>query len=201
MELLIARHGQSVADIEHRYEGRADYPLTDLGREQAGKLASWFIQNLTPEIIISSPLKRASETAELIGNAIGIKVQYNDALMEMDSGLLGGMLRTEADIKYPMRPRMPHEQVLGGESQLDFRFRAEKFWSEFVAEYAMDENSPRVLLVSHGGMINMLFGCMLRLPISGDRSFRTNDTGLHFCKIDKSKVFIHFINRIDHLLT
>ncbi len=76
LELIIVRHGQSVADIERRYEGRADFPLTDLGREQATKLASWLNQKYPPNFILSSPLKRTSETAEIISSEVNIEVKY-----------------------------------------------------------------------------------------------------------------------------
>lgn len=63
MELLIIRHGQSQADLEDRHEGRADFPLTQLGVKQAQLLAEWVQERFPPELILSSPLQRASRTA------------------------------------------------------------------------------------------------------------------------------------------
>lgn len=102
MEILLVRHGQSVADIEKRHEGRADYELTDLGVRQANALAAWISENYSIDQIISSPLKRAAKTAMLIGKAIGNEPVYEQQLMEWDNGLLAGLLREEATQRYPM---------------------------------------------------------------------------------------------------
>lgn len=94
IELLIMRHGQSVADIEDRHEGRADFPLTELGRAQASLASAWIAANYPPARIIASPLRRAAETAEIVAAACGgVVVQYEPDLMEMDNGVLAGLLR------------------------------------------------------------------------------------------------------------
>ena len=113
LELMIVRHGQSVADIENRYEGRADFPLTSLGYEQAVKLALWIKDKYPPDFIVSSPLKRTSETAEIISKEVNIEVKYDNDLMELDSGLLAGLLKSEADIKFPIPEggRKAHEAI------------------------------------------------------------------------------------------
>lgn len=66
MEILLIRHGQSLADLEDRYEGRADFPLTELGHSQAEKLSTWLAKQYDIELVISSPLIRARRTAEYI---------------------------------------------------------------------------------------------------------------------------------------
>lgn len=202
LELLIARHGQSLADVENRYEGRADFPLTDLGREQAARLASWIRQNYPPDVIVSSPLKRASETAQAIAKETRVDIAYDNDLMELDSGLLAGLLRSEADVKYP-RPeggRKAHEAILGGESLIDFRARAERFWSRLISTHdGEDTVSKRILIVSHGGMISMLFRCFLCLPMNDAYALHTGDTCVHLWRIAKGTRSIEFANCKEHL--
>ncbi len=203
IEMLIARHGQSVGDIERRYEGRADLPLTDLGREQARKLAAWLAAYHTPDCILASSLKRAAETARIVGDRIGLQVRHCDALMELDSGLIAGMKYEEADAKYPKPkvPLMPHEPIcVTGESQLEFRFRAEKFLSGFFLEYDGEYAHRRIMLVSHGAMIDMMLRCLLKLSIAQDISFQSYDTGLHLLKADRSRASVQFLNSTAHLL-
>ncbi len=66
-DIIFLRHGESVGNAESRWQGQADYPLTDKGRQQAQALAErWLTEKRAFDYIISSPLSRASETAEII---------------------------------------------------------------------------------------------------------------------------------------
>ncbi len=97
-ELLIVRHGQLVADIEHRREGRADFALTDLGRRQAKEAALRITSHYPPGTILSSPLRRA---AEIIAAELALPVTFDDALMEMNNGVYAGLTFEEAKVRYP----------------------------------------------------------------------------------------------------
>lgn len=198
LEILVLRHGQSVADIEKRHEGRADFPLTELGREQARLAASWIANNCPPTAIVSSPLKRASETARIVGAACGLIVEFDESLMEFNNGALAGLSFEEADRLYPLPDggRPPHERVPGGESLLEFRFRAEEVWSRLVAQHA---ESERLLIVAHGGIISMLFRSFARLPVGIDVWLHTGDTGMHLWRLDGTVRSILFANRLGHL--
>lgn len=101
IELLIVRHGQSLADIEHGHEGRADFVLTDLGRRQAKEAALWITTHYPPGTILSSPVLRAAETAEIIATELGLPVTFDDALMEMNNGMNAGLTFEEAKVRYP----------------------------------------------------------------------------------------------------
>ncbi|HHW57308.1 MAG TPA: histidine phosphatase family protein [Clostridia bacterium] len=202
MEILIVRHGQSQADLEDRYEGRADFSLTELGCEQAQKLAKWVLENYRPDIILSSPLKRAAQTAEYIGKETNVKIIFDDELMEWDNGLLAGLLRSEAAEKYPLpkEGRKPYSEFAGTESYINFRARAETFWAKFLDTYGTDENIRRACIVSHGKMINMLFRAFMKLPIDTDITLKTGDTGVHLWVVDGNKREIVFSNSQAHLL-
>src|SRR5690554_6572488 len=104
MELLIIRHGQSQADLEDRHEGRADFALTQLGVKQAQLLAEWVQERFPPKLILSSPLQRASRTAEILRGATGAPLQLEPALMEWNNGLLAGLARQEAAERFPLPP-------------------------------------------------------------------------------------------------
>ena len=88
MELLIIRHCQSQADLEDRHEGRADFPLTQLGVKQAQLLSEWVQERFPPELILSSPLQRANRTAEILHGATGAPLQLEPAQMHGNNGLL-----------------------------------------------------------------------------------------------------------------
>jgi 2,3-bisphosphoglycerate-dependent phosphoglycerate mutase len=197
MELLIIRHGQSQADLEDRHEGRADFSLTELGKHQASQTARFLYQKYPLEYIISSSLKRAKETAEIIAQPLQLPVHIDERLMERDNGKLAGMLRSEAFEKYPYPPegRRPHEKFHGGESDIAFRARIEDFFSEFCKR----RPAHRVGIVAHGGTINMLFRTFLNLPMDVNIYLATGDTGIHFWHISDKYRQILFSNHLAHL--
>lgn len=201
MEILVIRHGQSQADLENRHEGRADFPLTELGHRQARVAADWVKQHYPPELIITSSLRRAHKTAEIIGETTGAPVHLEPALMEWNNGLLAGLSRSEAAVRfpYPEGGRRPHDTFAETESMIEFRARAEMFWSQFTHEFVQPKRHQRVALVSHGGMINMLFQCFLGLPVISDVLFSTGDTGIHLWTITPKGRRVIFTNRLEHL--
>src|SRR5438105_4009405 len=120
IDLFVMRHGQSVGDIENRFEGRADFPLTDLGRKQARLAATWFSTRYTVDRLLASPLKRAAETASIMSQALGVPVEFHDELMEANTGELGGMLRSEGAKRFAhlfaTRAELaPYQSFPGGE--------------------------------------------------------------------------------------
>lgn len=94
-KIFIVRHGQDANNANHILGGRDDQSLTDLGREQA-KAAAQKLKNKQIDIIYSSPLKRAYETAQIIAKILGIeKIEISDDLMEREMGALTGKPLTE----------------------------------------------------------------------------------------------------------
>lgn len=202
MEILVVRHGQSIADLEDRHEGRADFELTELGCRQARCVANWIKDNYEIDIILSSPLKRAARTAEFISEETGIDIIFDDELMEWNNGLLAGLLRSEAKVRFPLPEggRNPHDEFAESESFINFRARAEMFWSKFLHKYGREEKNTRICIVSHGGMINMLFRSFMMLPVNTDSYISTGDTGVHLWKVDGNERRIIFLNKQEHLL-
>jgi len=200
MEVLVIRHGQSQADLEDRHEGRADFPLTDLGHKQARLLAAWVKEHYPPELIFSSTLQRAEATARFISEATWAPLQLEPELMEWNNGLLAGLTRQEAEQRFPLPPggRRPHDTFAQTESYIEFRARAETFWSRFNHEYVLPGRFQRVALVSHG-MINQLFRCFLQLPVVCEVFLATGDTGVHLWRLEESRRAVIFSNRLDHL--
>ena len=75
-QVTLLRHGESVGNAESRWQGQADYPLTERGRSQAHALAQrWKRERMKFDYIISSPLSRARETAEIIASKLGYVVE------------------------------------------------------------------------------------------------------------------------------
>jgi len=201
IDLFIMRHGQSEADLLDRYEGRADFPLTDLGREQARLAGAWFAQRFTVDRLIGSTLKRAAETARIVAEALRVTVEYDDELMEMNNGELAGLPRTEgkkhfAHLFVGRSELALHQSFPGGETPAQFRARAEMVLSRLVDE---TPDGGRVLLVTHGGMTNALFRSFLRLPVDTRFALTTGDTGIHHLQLNGDNRRIRFANSLAHL--
>ncbi len=172
--------------------------MTTKGKEQAELLGDWIYKNERVDIILSSPLSRASSTAESIGERFGINVIYDDELMEWNNGLLAGLEKEEANRLYPipLGGKKPHHELAESESMIDFRARAEKFLSRLFEEYASVEN---VCFVTHGGMSNMLYRSLLGLPITSGHSISCGDTALNKYRITNSDCHIEYLNKSEHL--
>lgn len=198
MELLIIRHGQSEADILGVHEGRADFPLTELGKYQAEKMATYVCENYPPDIIISSPLKRAKSTALILKEKARCELHVELDLMEFNNGVLAGLSREEAAIMYPLpkNGRPAHIPIQDGESELEFRFRAERIFHKIVHDYQAHE---RVAIVSHGGLISNLLKAFHRIPVDQEMAFATGDTGIHLLDTREDVRIVKFLNKQEHL--
>ena len=89
MKLYISRHGQTPWNVEDLVCGRADVPLTEVGQQQARLLAESAVDKGI-DVILSSPLQRARQTAQAVSDAIGVPIQIDDRLIEFDFGTYDG---------------------------------------------------------------------------------------------------------------
>lgn len=87
--IVLARHGQTDVNRDGRLQGRSDAQLTALGRRQADRLAE-VLGRERPARVISSPLRRARETAGVIAAAAGVAVEIDERLLELDYGAWEG---------------------------------------------------------------------------------------------------------------
>lgn len=184
MRLLVIRHGESEADLLDVHEGRADFSLTERGRQQAEALAQYIARAYRDlSRIYCSTLTRARQTAQYVSDQISIPVEVDDMLMEFNNGLIAGLKRDVAAEKYPLIADLPvHASVYEQESKLAFRYRADVVLSKVMSENDAD---AVIALITHGGMINQLYHSFLRLPVDSDIIFRTGDTGIHEWHIDQ----------------
>ena len=198
MELLIIRHGQSEADLLGVHEGRADFALTKLGELQANNMAAYVAEHLPPDIILTSTLIRAKSTAEILQKFVGCNLLIEPELMEFNNGVLAGLSKEVARVKYPLPPagRPIHIPIEQGESELEFRFRAEKIFHRILLDY---KSYNRVAIVSHGGFISQFIKAFLKQPNSSEYGFATGDTGIHLLEIKENVRIIRFLNKLQHL--
>lgn len=95
MRLFLIRHGEAASNVERRFLGTSDEPLTERGRRQAESLGE-LLAATPPETLVSSPLRRAVETAEAIGRRIGLEVVLEERIAERSFGEWEGLTALEA---------------------------------------------------------------------------------------------------------
>ena len=164
MKLLIARHGETAWNAENRVCGRTDLPLTQHGLEQANLLAE-NAMGKGIEVILASPLLRARQTAQAVSDAIGVPVEIDGRLIELDFGSFEGAPRTDPGFQYT-RAQFP-TRYPGGESAFQLAHRVYSCLEDVKRGY----DGRTVLLVCHGGVCRMVRSYFMDL---------TNDEYSHY---------------------
>jgi glucosyl-3-phosphoglycerate phosphatase len=173
--LILLRHGQTDYNVDGRMQGHIDSCLTDAGHEQAAEAAP-ALASLAPDRLVSSDLRRAVDTAEVVGAACGLPVKFDPRLRETHLGLWQGHTVAEIERDYPGAIATwrsdPGWAPPEGESRIDVVARSRPVVDELDAEFAdSDGVSETVLLVAHGGLIAGLVTGLLELPPSAWPSF------------------------------
>jgi broad specificity phosphatase PhoE len=163
--LLIVRHAQSEHHVLGLTGGWTDTGLTDLGHEQARRLAARLAAELAgaPIRLYTSELRRAAETAGHIAAALGVEPVPDPRLREHNNGAAAGLTHAEAVARFPdsyarswdtdMRP------FPGAETWREFHARTSSFME------ALPVDGPMPLLVTHGGTLMNLIAWWLRLEV------------------------------------
>jgi len=97
---LLLRHGQTVLSVEKRFSGTGDQPLTEVGRGQAAAAATR-LATAGAKVVVTSPVRRARETAELVAAAAGLELVVEDDLRETDFGDWEGYTFGEVRARWP----------------------------------------------------------------------------------------------------
>jgi len=158
--LYFVRHGQSEANEQRLFQG-ADSPLSQLGREQATFVAHR-LKHVDIDVIISSPMPRALETAQEIHTATGIPLETHESLRELmpPSQFINTPHDTPEGIEYTME-RLAHSEdpdfTYGDEeSYNDLHVRVQGFLHELEAR---DETN--IVVVSHAGLLRVIMTTMM----------------------------------------
>jgi broad specificity phosphatase PhoE len=148
--ILMARHGETDWNRERRFQGHADPPLNEAGRQQARELAD-ALAGSGVTAVYSSPLARARQTAETVAEALELPLETHAALREVDVGSWEGLTRDEVEQRFPVGfQRWFVDFGHGwddGESYDDLGRRVLAGLLELAARHT----NERILVVSHGG--------------------------------------------------
>lgn len=200
MRLILIRHAQTEHNRDNRVQGRADHPLSALGRRQAAALG----ERLGTEPIVavySSPLIRALTTAEAVAAPHGLRAIAEPDLVEMHVGELEGVLISEMRERQPEFLKVwateqgPAVPMPGGESLEQVRDRAWAVVERLYAEHA----EATVALVAHNFVLGCLITRALNLPLSAFRRFRFGVAGATTLRFRGERIALVHFNETCHL--
>ncbi len=160
LELWLVRHGETVWNASGRVQGHADTPLSERGREQAGRLAAR-LKGMRFDGVFSSDLSRALETAHIVATTLEGKpeVRLDPRLREIHVGAVSGLTRREAIERGLWAHREFDEPHPEGESRADLAARVQAT----VLEFAQGQQG-RIIAFAHGGTVRAAIGVILGEP-------------------------------------
>jgi probable phosphoglycerate mutase len=169
--LCLIRHGETDWNIERRFQGHTDIPLNARGELQARQMAQALKDTaITFDVLYTSDLKRAADTAKAVVQLFSIEAQVDSALRERHFGALQGLLISEAPLIKPdiwqahIARNLVHE-LEGGESIQQFALRVQN-----VLNMIQERHSGKtILMVSHGGTLDMMYRIASNQALSTDR--------------------------------
>lgn len=153
--IYVIRHGLTELNKKKKVNGQIDEPLAPEGIKQAKEAISLIPESITH--IYTSPLKRARQTAEIINFKLNLPISAVDEFTEIHMGTLAGYSWEEMaggmDLKKKHRTIQFDYRAYGGESVTEVRERVTKFLKKVRQQHGYNE----VLIVTHGGIIRLLY--------------------------------------------
>ena len=156
MEIYIVRHGETIWNADKRLQGSCDIELNEYGRELAGETGR-NLEDVHFDMIYSSPLLRAYETANLIRGHRNIKIKMDERLRELNFGINEGedfskLLADESDpFHYFFKEPDKYVAPKDGETLEHICERAKDFMQNVIEPQA-DDNLSRIMIVGHGAL-------------------------------------------------
>lgn len=189
MKILITRYGQTDWNVLGKIQGQTDIELNDNGRQQA-KETGELIKNENIDIIITSPLKRAKETAKIINENFNVTIIEDNRLMERNFGKSEGLTKDDRRKLKEINPEVndvwnynKNIDFNGMETMQDFCNRIYKFLDEIINKYRY----KNILIVTHGGVSVPIKCYFMKYPLE-NLCDRDAVKGLKNCEITKFEI-------------
>ncbi|GAC1460616.1 MAG: alpha-ribazole phosphatase [Ktedonobacterales bacterium] len=199
MRLMLVRHGATVSNVEKRYTGQSDVPLSPLGLRQVEALAEALAAERF-DVILSSDLLRAQQTTAAIAQRNDAPVRLDPDLREIAMGVWEGHTHAEiASLHGEELARWQEHPDLyapsGGETILQLRDRAASALARSLAEYP----DGHVLWVTHGGLIGILLCHLLGIDLAHRWQFRRDNGAITALDVGADYAILMRMNDRCHL--
>jgi probable phosphoglycerate mutase len=183
-DLILIRHGETAWNRELRFQGHADVPLNDIGHEQARRLGLRLAGETAVQHIISSDLMRAQQTAAPAASQLSLPVVTSAGLREQFFGVVEGMRSDEIQSLHPraweewLEFREDHAMP-EGETAREFHTRIIAALGSIAAAH----KGQHLIVVTHGGVLDMVWRTARGLSLSGPRQSDIPNAGFNRIRI------------------
>jgi broad specificity phosphatase PhoE len=197
--MILVRHGQSTWNREHRIQGQLDPPLSDEGRHQV-ELLGRRLAGRHLAGFYASDLKRAFETAEAIGAFVDLIPEPTPGLREIYLGDWEGLRTDEIAERFPdawarWRQEPDWDLVPGGEGAARFEARVIATLDEILDRHSHGD----VLVVTHGGVIQVALHRVIGRPSRGLFPFKIQNASISLIEVRQGRMVIGGSNDVGHL--
>ncbi|MEV4108090.1 histidine phosphatase family protein [Nonomuraea sp. NPDC049695] len=158
--IVCLRHGQTLWNVEQRFQGHSDIPLDETGVAQAARAAS-LLASLRPTLIVSSDLQRANDTALALARVVGLDVAVDKDLRERGGGQWEGLTRDEIAARWP--EEYAAWEAPDGEPVTDVATRVAGAMRRWAAKL---DDDGLLVVASHGAALRLGICELLGLPDS-----------------------------------
>ena len=177
--IMAIRHGETAWNVDTRIQGQLDIPLSANGRWQAERLAG-AVRGESVQAIYASDLARAWETAQYLAQATGVGLTQEVGLRERGFGNFEGKTFAEIAELLPeqsmrWRKREPEFAPFGGESLAALTHRV----LTCVNRVALTHPGEQIVLVAHGGVMDVLYRAATRLGIQAPRTWALGNAAIN----------------------
>ena len=174
-DILLIRHGETAWNRMRRMQGHIDIGLNDEGQRQARSLAR-ALQSERPAAIYASDLQRARNTAQAVADIHQLPVHIDIALRERRYGAFEGLMYDEISLQHPeafalWQSRDPKARFPAGEREAETLEEFHQRSVDVITRIAQQHPDQRIVIVTHGGVLDCLYRAAHDLPITSPRDF------------------------------
>ena len=198
-ELILIRHGETDWNRELRFQGQIDVPLNDTGFEQARRVAER-LDGESVQQLISSDLLRTRQTAQAPSSRLGLAPVMDAGLREQAFGVVDGMRSDD------IQQQFPHEWARWTAFDADYAFSGGESTRVFhtrvmatLQRLALACEGQRLVVVTHGGVLDMVYRSAMGLPLSGPRQSVIPNGGISRVRIQGAETEIISWAETEHL--
>ena len=199
-KVVFIRHGQTEWNVNGRYQGQSDVPLSPTGKEQARLLAKNFpVAHI--DAIYASDLSRAMFTAQAVADKFNLPVQLEPAFRELCFGDWEGLTYAEITSQWSdaMSNFINHPDIMdipNGENFPEVQARAMKRLNEIIALH----EGQTIVITAHGAVLRTILTAALHMPLQYLWSIRQFNTAINIVRYDQdANPTIELLNGNSHL--
>jgi probable phosphoglycerate mutase len=201
--IILIRHGETAWNAERRLQGHLDIPLNAEGERQARLLA----EALAPgriDLLVSSDLQRARQTAQAVATLRGLPLQIEAGLRERCYGGFEGLLYAEIEQRFPVEFAAWQGRDIDGILP-DGKNRGETFRAFFdrateaILALAAAHPGQTLALVAHGGVLECAYRLALGLSLETPRDFKVYNASINRFRVEEGRLVLESWGEVSHL--